>query len=130
MGLKEVNLHNILHDGYKIYSFGLCSKEAKWLRNLHIKILIWYKPMPPMSMYYDSELTFSRAYNQIYNRKSRYIDLRHSYVRKLLTNGVIIIDFVRSCQNLADPITKAGARDNVLKTFKGIRMKLASSYQQ
>jgi hypothetical protein len=47
----------------------------------------------------------------------------HSYVRQLLTDGVITIDFVRSVQNLADPLTKGLARDLVWKTSKGMSLK-------
>ena len=95
-----------------------------------MEIPIWPKPMPPVSIYCDSEATLSRAYSQIYNGKSGHIDIRHSYVRQLLTNGVITIDFVKSCQNLADPLIKWLARDIVLKTSKGIGLKPASSYHQ
>ena len=100
-----------------------CSKEAEWLRNLLIEISIWPKPMPPISLHCDSQATLSRAYSHIYNGKSRHIGLRHSYVRQLLTDGVITIDFVRSCQNLADPLTKGLARDLMWKTSKGMGLK-------
>jgi len=48
-------------------------------------------------------------------------------VRELLINGVVALDFVRSRFNLADPFTKALARDMVLKTSEGIGLKPASS---
>ena len=97
-----------------------CSKEAEWLRNLLLEIPIWPKPVPPLSLHCDSEATLSRAYSQIYNGKYRHIGLRHSYVRQLLIDGVITINFVRYFQNLADPLTKGLARDLVLKTSKEI----------
>lgn len=54
--------------------------------------------MPPKSIHYDRGTTLSRTYNQIYNGKSSHIGLKHSYVKQLLTDGVVIIEFVRSCQ--------------------------------
>ncbi|GJR39259.1 hypothetical protein Tco_1214943 [Tanacetum coccineum] len=60
-----------------------CCKEAEWLRDLLINIPLWLKPMPPISMRCDSQYTLSRAYNQVYNGKSRYIGLRHSYGNNL-----------------------------------------------
>lgn len=84
--------------------------------------------MPPVSIHCDSEVTLSRAYNQIYNRNSRHIGLRHSYVNQLFKNRVITIDFERSCQTFLDSLTFRG--DIVLKTTKGMGLKLASSYQQ
>ncbi|KAH9715705.1 hypothetical protein KPL71_021156 [Citrus sinensis] len=114
----------------KFVALALGCKKAKWLRNLLIEIPIWPKPMPHVSIHCDSEATLSRAYSQIYNGKSRHIGLIHNYVRQLLTDGVITIDFVKSCQNLADPLTKALARDIVFKTSKGMGLKPASSYHQ
>ena len=102
-----------------------CSKEAEWLMNLIIEIPLWPKPMPQISIHCDSEATLSKAYSQIYNGKSRHIGLRHSYVRQLLTDCVITIDFVRSSQNLANPFTKGLTRDLVSKTSKGMRLKPA-----
>ena len=57
------------------------SKEAEWLRDLIYEIPIWPKPVAPISIHYDSEITLSRAYSHVYNGKSRHIGLRHSYVR-------------------------------------------------
>ncbi|GJU89678.1 zinc finger, CCHC-type containing protein [Tanacetum coccineum] len=57
--------------------------------------------------------TMARAYSQIYNRKSRYLGVRHSMVRELIRNGVLTIEFVRTQHNLADHLTKGLARDLV-----------------
>ena len=61
-------------------------KEAEWLRNLLIEISIWPKSMPHVSIHCDNEITLSRTYSQIYNRKSRHIGLKYSYVRQLFTD--------------------------------------------
>ena len=99
------------------------SKEAEWLRDLIYEIPIWPKPIAPISINCDSEATLSRAYSHVYNGKSRHIGLRHSYVRDLISNGVITIDYVRSSQNFADPLTKALPRDVVNKTSRGMGLK-------
>jgi hypothetical protein len=65
----------------------------------------------------------SRVYSHIYNGKSRHIGLMHSYIRQLLTDGVITIDFVRFVQDLVDPLTKGLARDLVWRTSKGMGLK-------
>ncbi|GKB85933.1 zinc finger, CCHC-type containing protein, partial [Tanacetum coccineum] len=53
-------------------------KEAEWLRNLIYEILIWPKPIAPISIRCDSAPTMARAYSQIYNGKSRHLGVRHS----------------------------------------------------
>ena len=99
------------------------NKEAEWLRNLLLEILVWPKPVAPVSLRYDSQETLSRACSQIYNGKSRHIGLRHSYVRQLITDGVITINYVKSSENFADPLTKGLARDLVWKTSKGMGLR-------
>ncbi|GJZ10957.1 hypothetical protein Tco_0545716 [Tanacetum coccineum] len=44
-------------------------------------------------------------------------------IRELITNGVISIEFVRSQQNLADHLTNGLARDLVIKSAEGMRLK-------
>ena len=98
-------------------------KEAEWLRNLLFDIQLWPQPMPSISLYCDSEATLSRAYNKVYNGKSRHISLRHEYVRQLITDGVINVVYVRTNKNLADPLTKGLARDLVKDTSSGMGLK-------
>ena len=99
------------------------SKEAEWLRNLLYNVPIWPKPISPISIRCDSEATLAKAYSQVYNGKSRHIGLRHSFVRQLISDGVITVTFVRSSENLADPLTKSLARDIVNKTSRGMGLK-------
>ena len=71
-------------------------------------------------MYCDSEATLSKAYNKMYNGKSRHIGLRHDYIRQLIEFGIISIVYVRSNNNLANPFTKALSRDTVGVTSIGM----------
>jgi hypothetical protein len=66
----------------------------------------------------------SRAYSNIYNGKSRHISIRHECIRELITNRVITIVYVKSMNNLADPLTKRLSKDIVQKTTNGMRLKL------
>nr|GEX31827.1 zinc finger, CCHC-type [Tanacetum cinerariifolium] len=59
------------------------------LRDLLINITLWPKPMAPIFVHCDSQSTLSRAYNQVYNGKSRHIGLRHKQVNQLINDGVI-----------------------------------------
>ncbi|GKA43532.1 hypothetical protein Tco_0736256 [Tanacetum coccineum] len=100
-----------------------CCKEAEWLRDLLINIPLWPKPMPPISVHCDSQSTLSRAYNQVYNGKSRHIGLRHRQVNQLINDGVITVSFLRSSKNLADPFTKGLPRKLIESTSQGMGLK-------
>jgi hypothetical protein len=65
----------------------------------------------------------SRAYSNIYNGKSRYISIRHRYIRELFINGVITIVYVKSVNTLANPLTKGLSRDMVRKTTNEMGLK-------
>ena len=48
-----------------------------------------------------------------------HVRLKHSLVRDLIMNGVIIIDFVRSKENRADPLTRGLTKEVMIKHLKG-----------
>ncbi|GKD73296.1 zinc finger, CCHC-type containing protein [Tanacetum coccineum] len=106
-----------------LLALAAAGKEAEWLRNLIYEILLWPKLISPISIHCDSTDTLAKAYCQTYNGKYRHLGVRHSMVRKLITNGVISVDFVRSQQNMADHLTKGLARDLVHKSAIGMRLK-------
>ncbi|GKA15095.1 zinc finger, CCHC-type containing protein [Tanacetum coccineum] len=108
---------------YELLAIGSANKEAEWLRNLIHEILIWPKPITPISINCDSAATLAKAYSQMYNGKSRHLGVRHSMIRELIMNDVISIEFVWSRQNLADHLTKGLARDLVNKLVIGIGLK-------
>ena len=96
-------------------------KEAEWIRDLLTDLHFWPRPTP--LMFCDSEATQSKVYNSIYNGKSRHIGLRHNYVRQVIENGTISIVYVKSCGNLADPLTKPLTRDLIGSTTRDMGQK-------
>ncbi|GJZ96170.1 zinc finger, CCHC-type containing protein [Tanacetum coccineum] len=59
-------------------------KASEWLRNLIFEILLWSKPIAPISIRYDSDATLAKAYSQMYNGKSRHLGVRHSMIQPAL----------------------------------------------
>ena len=98
-------------------------EEAEWLRNFLEHIPMWTKPVPAICIHCDSEATTGRARNHMYNGKSRHIRRRHNTVRQLLSSGIISIDYVKSKDNIADPLTKGLAREQVYKLSRGMGLK-------
>ncbi|GKB13868.1 zinc finger, CCHC-type containing protein [Tanacetum coccineum] len=96
---------------YEFVALVAAGKEAEWLRNLILEIPLCFKPITLISIICDSAATLAKAYSQIYNGKSRNLSVRHIMICKLIPNGVVSIEFVRSQQNLADHLMKGLARD-------------------
>ncbi|GKE30471.1 hypothetical protein Tco_1445855 [Tanacetum coccineum] len=101
----------------------VAGKEAEWLRNLILEILLWSQSIAPISIRCDSAATLTKAYSQMYNAKSRHLGVRHNMIRELIMNGVVSIEFMRSQQNLANHLTKGLPRYLVSKSTKGMGLK-------
>ena len=71
----------------------------------------------------DSQSAIGRAQSHIYNGKSRHIRRRHNTVRQLLSNGIMTIEYIRSKENIADPLTKGLTREQVSKLSRGMGLK-------
>ena len=54
----------------------------------------------------------------MYNGKSRHIRRRHNTIKQQLSTGVISVDFVKSKDNIADPLTKGLNRELVEMDIK------------
>nr|AAW28564.1 Retrovirus-related Pol polyprotein from transposon TNT 1-94, putative [Solanum demissum] len=88
-------------------------EETKWLRNFLEDISFWPKPVGPICIHCDSQAAMGRTENVMYNKKSRHIRWRHNTVRQLHSSGIITIDFVKSSDNVSDPLTKCLVRETV-----------------
>ena len=71
-----------------------------------IDILFWPKPLALVCIHFHIQDAIGRAWSMTYNEKSRHIRHRHDTVRKLLSSGIIIINYVKSKDNVSDPLTK------------------------
>ena len=100
-----------------------CGEEAEWLRHFLEDIPRWPKPVPPICLHCDNQSAIGRAQNSMYNGKSRHIRRRHNTIKQQLSTGVIYLDYIKSKDNIADPLTKWLNRELVEKSSKGIRLK-------
>ena len=98
-------------------------EEAEWLRNFLEEIPCWVKPVPSVMIHCDSQAAIGRAQSEMYSGKSRHIRRRHHTVKQLISSGVISLDYVRSADNLADPLTKGLNRDQFCKLREGMGLK-------
>ncbi|GJY80322.1 zinc finger, CCHC-type containing protein [Tanacetum coccineum] len=98
-------------------------KEAEWLRNMLLDIELWPQPILDIFLHCDSQSTLSRAYNKVYNGKSIHISLRYAYIKELISNGIITIEYIRFCKNLVDPFTKGLSKDIVFGTTREMGLK-------
>ena len=84
---------------------------------------MWMKTVPSIYIHCDSKSAIGRAQSHMYNSKSQHIRRRHNTVRQLLFNGIISIDFIKSKENIADPLTKGLSREQVNCSSKEMGLK-------
>ena len=99
------------------------AEEAEWLRNFLEDIPIWPKPVTAICIHCDSMAAQARAKSNIYNGKSRHIRRRHNTIKQLLSSGVISIQYIKSKENIADPLTKGLSREQIKYTSRGMGLK-------
>ena len=59
----------------------------------------------------------------MYNVKSTHIRRRHNTIRQLLPIVVISLDYLKSKDNIVDPLTKGLNKELVEKSSRGMRLK-------
>ena len=79
--------------------------------------------MPAICIHCDGQSTIGRAQSHIYNGKSRHIRQKHNTVRQLISNGIMTIEYIRSKENIADPLTKGLTKVQVSKSSRGMSLK-------
>jgi len=86
------------------------TSEAEFLKNLLCDLSLLNKSIPPISMHCDSQVAISKVTSKNFNEKRRHLRVRHKSIRNLISHSVISLDFVRSKNNIADPLTKGLTR--------------------
>ena len=108
----------------ELIALASASEEAGWLRDLLSEISMQEKPISPILIHCDSTATIGRVRNKYYNGKSRSIRRKHSIVRSYINNGTINVDYISTNDNIADPLTKALAREKIQIASRGMGPKL------
>ena len=101
-------------------------EEAEWLRQFVEDIPRWPKPATAICIHCDSQSALGRARSTMHNgrnRHIRHIRRRHNTIRQLISTGIITVDYVRSKDNIADPLTKGLSRELVQKSSMGMGLK-------
>ena len=85
--------------------------EADWLRRLLNDLTVVEKPIPGILMNCDNQTVIVKAKSSKDNMKStKHIRRRLKSVRKSRNSGVIVLDYIQTAKNLADPFTKGLSR--------------------
>ena len=80
------------------------AKEAKFFREFSEEL--GFPQSEPTKLLVDNSATVNLSYNPEYHNRTKHIDRRHFYVRELVEEHVIRVQYVNTADNLADFFTK------------------------
>ena len=99
----------------EIIALDTATSENEFLKNLLFDLSLLNKPIFPIPMHCDSQVAISKVTSKKFIEKRRHLRVRHKSIRNLISHDVISLDFVKSKNNIADPLTKGLTRQQVLE---------------
>jgi hypothetical protein len=88
-----------------------------------LDIKLWPQPISSISLHCNSQVTMSKSFSKVYNEKTKHISLIHEYIMELISDRIITIVYVRSCNNLANLFTKCLSKDLVRSTIASMGLR-------
>jgi hypothetical protein len=87
-----------------------CAQQMSWIHSWLDEVKIKYSL--PGLIKGDNRGAIALTKNTKDHGKVKHIDIRHHYIRELISSGTIILEHVPSADNLADLLTKPISRDH------------------
>ena len=78
-------------------------KEAIWLQGLLDDLGVGQKHV---TVFCDSQSAIHLAKNQVYHARTKHIDVRYHSVREIIEEGGVLVQKIKTDDNLADMLTK------------------------
>ena len=98
--------------------------QAVWIRRIMIDLM--QDQEGATKIYCDNNSIIELSKNQVFHKRSKHIDTRYHFIRELINNGEIYIEFSKSENQFADIFTKPLAKE----IFKHLRKVWTSSRSQ
>jgi hypothetical protein len=83
--------------------------QAVWMRRI-LKDLL-QEQQEPTTIFCDNNSTIMLSKNHVFHKKTKHIDTRYHFIRELVNNKEICLEFRKSKEQVTNIFTKALARD-------------------
>ena len=87
------------------------TQEAIWLKRFFQSLRVTSLANEAVKMYCDSMAALAHAEDPKYHSKSKHIQTRYNYIHLAITQGEVILQHISISRMMAEPLTKAFARD-------------------
>jgi hypothetical protein len=85
------------------------AKEAIWLR--HLLARIGFPQTQPTTLYADNQGSMALASNPVHHDRSKHIDIQHHYIREVVAEKKVVLQYCATQAMAADVLTKSLPRD-------------------
>jgi len=89
------------------YALSEGCREAKWFRQLLIELGYFTNDKPHITIYMDSTTAKSLALNPISGGRSKHFEIQYHWLRELVVNNEVSIEYINTDTNISDIMTKA-----------------------
>ena len=79
--------------------------QALWLRSLLAELV--GGELNPVKVFIDNKSAIALTKNPVFHGHNKHIDTRFHFIRECVKEGQIIVEFIRTEEQRADPLTKA-----------------------
>ena len=90
------------------HTLSTTSKESIWLRQFLSEI--GHQQQEPTTILQDNQLTIALTYNLVNHSRTKHIDVIHHYIRELIEEGKITLEYCSTNEIPADTMTKSLGR--------------------
>ena len=97
------------------------TKQAVWLKQL-LEELNLRNPEEPVTIYGDNKAAIKIAEKEQISNKTKHISIKYHYVRDMINNNQIKMEYVNTDEMLADTMTKPLAKDKFIQFRSAIGM--------
>ena len=97
------------------------AKEAIWLKNFVSEIC---QPQEkPIEIYCNNEGVIALAKDNKYHSRTNHIDPQYHFIREVVEDNIIKIDYIPTCENVVDVFTKALTRPKYKGFIEGLGLR-------
>ena len=88
---------------FRAMAHGIC--EGIWLRRVLKELKI--SDEEPMKMFCDNQSAISIAKNPVHHDRTKHVEIDRHFIKENISSGTICVPFVKTCDQVADILTKA-----------------------
>ena len=99
------------------------AKEIKWIRQLFDELNYGIVPRPPTILKTDNQGALALAKNPVNHSRSKHIDIKHHFIREMISEGIVWLEHVVSGDMAADFLTKPLGRVQLQRYLSLIGMR-------